>query len=116
MFTLDPRGPFCRAASSQRAPSPQHWMEAVAPQVQDLAFPCVEFCEVPIPTFLQPVRALVSTTASMQSIKQSSHGGITHRLARGVLCPITPVINEDVKHYQLQNWLQHGLLRCTTSD
>ena len=66
--------------------------EVIPPQEQDLAFPFVEFYEIPID--VPPNRSM-----TIWSINLSSQFHVVCKLAEGALGPIIQAINEDGKQF-----------------
>ncbi|KAK4831796.1 hypothetical protein QYF61_019226 [Mycteria americana] len=63
----------------------------------------VELHEAPLSPSLQPVEVPLDASMTRWYISYSSHFGVICKLAKGTLCPITRIINEDVE----EDWTQH---------
>ena len=95
---------FCKAAF--HLGGPQHILvcEVVLPQVQDFTLPLVEFHEVLVSLFLQPVKVPLDGTTTLRCISHSFQFCVIYKFAEGTLCPIIQNINEDVKQDQTPYW------------
>ncbi|KAK4833070.1 hypothetical protein QYF61_027732 [Mycteria americana] len=78
---------------------PQHVLDhgAVPSLVQDFALLLVEFREVSVIPFLQPVEVLLDGSMTLWCISCSAQFCITSKIIEGTLCPIIKIINEDVE-------------------
>ena len=89
--------PFLQLLSSQLAHKPVLVHGVIPLQVQDFAFAFVELHEVPVSLFLQPVEVPLNGSMILWWISCSSQVCIVCKLAKGALCPIVQIINQDVK-------------------
>ena len=76
MFSLPPSGPPGRAAPLPVYPQPMVLQGALASKGQDFAPVLVEFHQVSVGSFLQPVQVPLNGTLALRSISSSTGGRI----------------------------------------
>ena len=80
-----------------------HWWVGFFSQGLGFAIPFVELHEVPVGSFLQPVKVLLDGSMTLWCRGcHSSQFGVICKHAEGILCTIIQIINEDVKEYWTQ--------------
>lgn len=71
--------------------------------VHNVTFPFIEFHEIPVGQFLQPIKVPLNGTITIWCIHHSSQFCATCELAEAALCPAVLVINEDIQQYLPQD-------------
>ena len=69
----------------------------VPPHIQDFSLPFAELYNIPVSSFLQPVKVLLNGSLTLWCISHSSQFCVISKLAEGTLCPIIQTVNEDVE-------------------
>ena len=92
------QGLLCRTAFWSLGPQPVLVQGLIPryPQMQDLAFPCVELDEIPLCPACQGPSPWQHNPLTHQPFLRGFF--IIYKLAMGALCPTIQVINEDVEH------------------
>jgi len=64
---------------------------------RSLHFPLLNFKRASFSPFLQPVQVLLDDSMMIWHVSHSSQIDVVSKLAEGMLCPIIPIINEEVE-------------------
>ena len=90
---------LCKAVLQPNVCQPVAVPGVVPSQVQGLAFLAVEFREVHVVLFLQPVQVSLNVSIAVLCNRWSSWFCVICRLAEGAFSPVTEVISEDAGQF-----------------
>ena len=100
----DPQVLFCQVAFQLGGPQHilVHWV--VLPHVEDFVLALVELQEVPVSPFPQPAEVPLSGSMTLWHLSCCSWWGVISKCAKGTICPVIQVINEDIPQDRTQKW------------